>query len=209
MEEAAEFWVETVDESTGKPYYYHSVTLASVWQRPDGLIVPESELMEMDGDGAEEAGPSNGLSVNTADPSAALRAGGAAGGSATSSPFGSAVLQGSSAGGLGSLSPLPPSSAPPRPFRFSAGASPHTLKERVAMLSTHTASSPLISQRDSSPHMSPLNLSAARDRKLSSPVCVQVQPVLNDSFLPRGKLLCSLHRGTEKQAQGCAGEPAC
>ncbi len=39
-----DFWIETKDDATGKPYYYHSTTLQTSWKRPPGLIVLESEL---------------------------------------------------------------------------------------------------------------------------------------------------------------------
>lgn len=45
-EEIADFWVETVDESSGKPYFYHSHTFQPVWERPQGIIVLESELLD-------------------------------------------------------------------------------------------------------------------------------------------------------------------
>ncbi len=36
--------IETHDESSGNVYFYHSKTLETVWQRPDGVVVLESEL---------------------------------------------------------------------------------------------------------------------------------------------------------------------
>lgn len=33
-------WWELVDESRALPYYYHTKTNETVWERPDGFIIP-------------------------------------------------------------------------------------------------------------------------------------------------------------------------
>ena len=33
-------WWELVDESRGLPYYYHTKTNETVWERPDGFVIP-------------------------------------------------------------------------------------------------------------------------------------------------------------------------
>lgn len=33
-------WWELVDESRGIPYYYHTKTNETVWERPDGFVIP-------------------------------------------------------------------------------------------------------------------------------------------------------------------------
>ena len=42
--DSGDFWIETKDDATGKPYFYHSTTLQTSWKRPEGLIVQESDL---------------------------------------------------------------------------------------------------------------------------------------------------------------------
>ena len=37
-------WWEIIDESTGVPYYYHTKSGETVWEKPDGFVIPLSVL---------------------------------------------------------------------------------------------------------------------------------------------------------------------
>ena len=54
VQEVTDFWVQTEDESTGKEYFYHSLTMETRWDRPDGLIIPESELEDASDEEGED-----------------------------------------------------------------------------------------------------------------------------------------------------------
>lgn len=184
------FWVETTDEKTGKTYYYHSVTFVAVWERPkDGLIVPESELIdETDGEG-EYAGATGGApppgAAQSSDAVTAKPESSKASATAPSLPtsFTSPIISGSTgplphspivtgpAADDAALSPTPPNSSPP-----SRAASTHFLRSDGRSHPTVDISNP--NSVDASPDRAgnhkmstPLSaLSSPRDPRPSTPV---------------------------------------
>jgi hypothetical protein len=187
--ENAEFWVETTDEKSGKTYYYHSVTFVAVWERPkEGLIVPESELVdEADVDdessgatgGAPPLGAAQTPDAVTSQPDTAKTL---ASGAVPVAGFTSPIVSGSTGPLPHSpvvvgptvdepvLSPTPPNSSPP-----SRAASAHF--GRLDGRSHPTVEISNANSVDSSPDRhgnhktsSPFNLISPRDLKPSTPV---------------------------------------